>query len=34
MRSLTQRVNRGPRAFQDRVLRKVVGHKRDEITGG
>jgi hypothetical protein len=33
MWSLTQRPNHRPRVFQDRVLRKIFGPKREEITG-
>jgi len=31
--SLTLRVERRLRVFENRVLRKIFGHKRDEVTG-
>ena len=32
--SLTLREERRPRVFENRVLRRVFGPKRDEVTGG
>jgi hypothetical protein len=32
--SLTLREDQGLRVFENRVLRKIFGPKRDEVTGG
>jgi hypothetical protein len=33
-RSLTLREEHRPRVFENRVLRRIFGSKRDEVTGG